>query len=124
MIVTAISVIPLRGFQLVRPAHSDKITPAIQIHTVPNSAMIAPRRIPISFVLSRAIRKSTTMAAATPIYSSRIGISSFEWAVLAPAAFCMLRTALTISGRANAIPVSAPPTSIPIPTGRNSSVRR
>ncbi len=46
--VTAISVMPLKGDQLVRPRHSLTITPAIQIHSVPSNAMATARPQPIS----------------------------------------------------------------------------
>ncbi len=38
-IVTAINVIPDRGDQLVRPTHSETMTPATQIQTVPRIAI-------------------------------------------------------------------------------------
>ena len=38
-IVTAINVMPESGDQLVRPMHSDTITPATQIHSTPTSAI-------------------------------------------------------------------------------------
>ena len=41
--VTPIRVMPLMGDQLVRPMHSERITPAIQIHSVPTRAMRMPR---------------------------------------------------------------------------------
>ena len=44
----AISVMPDSGDQLVRPMHSERITPAIQTHSVPSSAMIRPRSRVIS----------------------------------------------------------------------------
>ena len=63
--VTAINVIPESGDQLVRPMHSDRITPATQIHSVASTAMMMPRVTPTSLVESMAITVSTIAARPT-----------------------------------------------------------
>ena len=63
-IVTAIRVIPLMGDQFVRPMHSDRITPAIQIQIVPSTAMMIPRPRPISSTDETATNPRTMTAPA------------------------------------------------------------
>jgi hypothetical protein len=117
-IVIPISVMPERGDQFVRPMHSERMTPAIQIHSVPRIAITAPFTNVISETESCAIVNRTTNAARTAMYNMRIGISSRDTTPRLLDASCMLRTALTINGNARATPVIAPPMSIPIPVGR------
>jgi len=64
--VTPISVMPESGDQLVRPMHSDSTTPATQIHSVPRTAISAPRAIPISSTDMMAITSRQTKAPAMP----------------------------------------------------------
>jgi len=119
--VTAIRVMPDSGDQLVRPMASDRMTPAIQTHRVPTRAIIRPRPKPILSVDRTAMTASRTAAPPMAAYSNLIGISSRLIAASDLAALCMLRTALTIIGKAMATPATAPPISMPMPTGRNSS---
>ena len=65
--VTAIRVIPDSGDQLVRPMHSDRITPAIHTQTVPRSAIARPRPIPMCCVERVAMTIRTTAEAPTAI---------------------------------------------------------
>ena len=63
--VTAISVMPESGDQLVRPMASDNMTPAIQIHSVPTTAMSIPRPSPIFSVDKTAMTVSRIAAPPT-----------------------------------------------------------
>ncbi len=63
--VMPISVMPDSGDQLVRPMHSERTTPATQIHSVPSSAITPPRSQVISSVDRMAVTSSTTKAPAT-----------------------------------------------------------
>ena len=60
--VTAIRVMPDKGDQLVLPIASLRMTPAIQTHSVPTSAMTKPRPRPIFSVDSTAIVASSIVA--------------------------------------------------------------
>ena len=122
--VTAIRVMPDNGDQLVLPMDSLRMTPAIHTQSVPTAAIARPRPRPIFSVDNTAITASNIAAPTIATYSSLIGISSRDMAASDFAAFCMLRTALTIIGKARATPAIAPPMSMPIPTGRNSNRRR
>ena len=57
--VIAIKVMPERGDQLVRPIHSESITPAIHIQRVPITAMKMPLASPISSVDITAMTANT-----------------------------------------------------------------
>jgi hypothetical protein len=63
--VMPISVMPESGDQLVRPMHSDRMTPATQIHSVPSKAISPARTQLISGVEKIAVTRRTTKAPVT-----------------------------------------------------------
>ena len=117
------SVMPDSGDQFVRPIASDRMMPAIHIQSVPNSAIAMPRPRLISSTEVTAMMHSSSAAPPIAIYSSWIGSSSADSPAAMPAAFCIERIALMISGAASTTPMIAPPISMPMPSGRYS-IRR
>ena len=94
--------------------------PAIQIHSVPSSAIATPPISVIDSTATTAITPSNTAAPMTAKYSSLIGISSVATLVSTEAAFCIDLIALRINGAARITPMI----SMPMPSGRYSSRRR
>ncbi len=112
------NVMPDSGDQFVRPMASERMIPAIHIHSVPRSAIVIPRPRPIVSTEVTAITLRSITAPTIAKYSILIGISSFDRSDETPAAFCIERIALTISGNARMTPMIAPPINMPMPSGR------
>ena len=96
VMVTAMSVIPLSGDQFVRPMPSESITPAIQIQSVPKTAINAPRGTPTSFVDKIAVTNKA-IAAPTAIPTgpaTEPAVAPVATVLPAPAAAAERRTGL------------------------------